>query len=457
MTRLTGHSSDDQQTKYRSEEELAEQRAQDPLPRFRDELRAAGVLAEAAEAALAAEVAAAVDDATAFAEAAPDPDPATLLRHVYAERAGRPPGAPGVAFNASAPGQAARVPPAETSPEARRVPPAPPRGRLMPVRTFIEAIREGLRDEMRRDERVIVLGEDVGRKGGVFYATDGLWAEFGDDRVIDTPLTESMIAGVSIGAAANGLLPVAEIQFADFIFPAMNQIISEAARIRYRSNGTFGCPITIRAPYGAGVHGALYHSQSVEAFFAHVPGLKVVIPSTPYDAKGLLRTAIRDPDPVIFLEHKKMYRSVRGEVPDGEYTVPFGRAAIPRTGSRLTIVAYGLMLHYALEAAARVAEEGIEAEVIDLRTIRPLDEETILASVRRTGKCLVVHEDNRFGGFGAEVAALVAEEAFDYLDGPVTRLAGPDSPASPNALPLEEAFMLSPAKIAAAIRTLAAY
>jgi 2-oxoisovalerate dehydrogenase E1 component beta subunit len=327
----------------------------------------------------------------------------------------------------------------------------------MPIRTFIEAIREGLRDEMRRDERIIVLGEDVGRKGGVFYATDGLWAEFGDDRVIDTPLTESMIAGVSIGAAANGLLPVAEIQFADFIFPAMNQIIQEAARIRYRSNGTFGCPITIRAPYGAGVHGALYHSQSVEAFFAHVPGLKVVIPSTPYDAKGLLRSAIRDPDPVIFLEHKKMYRSVRGEVPDGEYTVPFGRAAIPRTGSRLTIVAYGLMLHYALEAAARVAEDGIEVEVIDLRTIRPLDEETILASVRRTGKCLVVHEDNRFGGFGAEVAALVAEEAFDYLDGPVTRLAGPESPASPNALPLEEAFMLSPAKIAAAIRTLTAY
>ena len=301
----------------------------------------------------------------------------------------------------------------------------------MAVRTFIEAIREGLRDEMRRDAAVIVLGEAVGKKGGVFFATDGLWAEFGDDRVIDTPLTESMIAGVSIGAAANGLRPVAEIQFADFIFPALNQLIQEAARIRYRSNGTYGCPITIRAPYGAGVHGALYHSQSVEAFFAHVPGLKVVIPSTPYDAKGLLRSAIRDPDPVIFLEHKKMYRSVRGEVPDGEYAVPLGRATVTREGSRLTLVAYGLMVHYALDAAARVAGEGIETEVVDLRTIRPLDATTVLASVRKTGKCLVVHEDNRFGGFGAEIAARVAEEAFDYLDGPVTRLAGPESPAVP--------------------------
>jgi 2-oxoisovalerate dehydrogenase E1 component beta subunit len=327
----------------------------------------------------------------------------------------------------------------------------------MAIHTFIEAIREGLRDEMRRDSAVIVLGEDVGKKGGVFFATDGLWAEFGDDRVIDTPLTESMIAGVSIGAAANGLRPVAEIQFADFIFPAMNQIIQEAARIRYRSNGTFGCPITIRAPFGAGVHGALYHSQSVEAFFAHVPGLKVVIPSTPYDAKGLLRSAIRDPDPVIFLEHKKLYRSVRGEVPDGEYTVPLGRATVTREGSRLTLVTYGLMVHQALNAAERVAGEGIETEVIDLRTIRPLDAATVLASVRKTGKCLVVHEDNRFGGFGAEVAALVAEEAFDYLDGPVTRLAGPESPAAPYANSLEEAFLITPEKIAAAIRTLAAY
>jgi 2-oxoisovalerate dehydrogenase E1 component beta subunit len=327
----------------------------------------------------------------------------------------------------------------------------------MAVRTFIESIRETLATEMRRDPSTIVLGEDVGRKGGVFLATDGLWAEFGDERVIDTPLTESMIVGVSIGASANGLRPIAEIQFADFIFPAFNQILSEAARMRYRSNNAFGCPITIRAPYGGGVHGALYHSQSVEAFFTHIPGLKVVIPSTPYDARGLLRSAIRDDDPVLFFEHKKMYRSVRGEVPDREYTVPLGSAAVVRAGSQVTVVTYGLMTHYALEAGDRVAEEGISAEVIDLRSLRPLDRPTLLESVRKTGKCLVVYEDSRFGGYGAEVAAVVAEEAFDYLDGPVTRLAGPDVPGVPYNHILEDWFMLNPAKIADAIRQLAAY
>jgi 2-oxoisovalerate dehydrogenase E1 component beta subunit len=327
----------------------------------------------------------------------------------------------------------------------------------MATKTLIESIREGLGEEMRRDASVIVLGEDVGRKGGVFLATDGLQAEFGEDRVIDTPLTESMIVGVSIGASQNGLRPVAEIQFADFITPAFNQIVQEAARLRYRSNNAFGCPITIRAPFGGGVHGALYHSQSVEAFFAHVPGLKVVVPSTPYDAKGLLKTAIRDDDPVLFFEHKKMYRSVRGDVPDGDYTVPLGRAAVIHPGSQLSILAYGLMAHYALEAADRVAEEGVSAEVVDLRTLRPLDKETVLDSVRKTGKCLIVYEDNRFGGYGAEVAAIVAEEAFDYLDGPVTRVAGPDVPAVPYNHVLEEWFMPNPDKIADAIRTLAAY
>ena len=327
----------------------------------------------------------------------------------------------------------------------------------MPVRTFIEAIRDGMAEEMRRDESVIVLGEDVGKKGGVFLATDGLWAEFGDDRVIDTPLTESMIVGASIGAAINGLRPVAEIQFADFIHPAFNQLVSEAARMRYRSNNGFAVPMVVRAPYGGGVHGALYHSQSVEAFFTHVPGLKVVIPSTPYDAKGLLRTAIRDNDPVLFFEHKKMYRSVRGEVPDGEYSVPLGSAAIRRTGGQVTVVAYGLMVLYALEAAERVAGEGIDVEVVDVRSLRPLDRDTILSSVRKTGKCLVAYEDNRFGGYGAEICAMVAEEAFDYLDGPVSRIAGPDVPGVPYNHVLEDWFMLSPAKIADAIRKLAAY
>ena len=327
----------------------------------------------------------------------------------------------------------------------------------MPVRTFIEAIRGALASEMRRDERVIVLGEDVGLKGGVFLATDGLQAEFGSERVIDTPLTESMIVGASIGAAVNGLLPVPEIQFADFIMPAFNQIVSEAARMRYRSNGAFGCPITIRAPYGGGVHGALYHSQSLEAFFTHVPGLKVVIPSTPYDAAGLLRSAIRDPDPVLFFEHKKMYRSVRGEVPDTDYTVPLGRAQVTRSGTQITVVVYGLMAHHALEAAELVEAEGISVEVIDIRTLRPLDLDALLSSVRRTGKCVVAYEDNKFGGYGAEIAAILAEQAFDFLDGPIVRVAGPDVPAVPYAHALEDWFMVNPDKIAAGIRQLAAY
>ncbi len=327
----------------------------------------------------------------------------------------------------------------------------------MALKTFIEAIRETLADEMRRDESVIVLGEDVGKKGGVFLATDGLWGEFGDDRVIDTPLAESLIVGASIGAAMNGLRPVAEIQFADFIFPAFNQILSEAARMRYRSNNGFGVPMTIRAPYGGGVHGALYHSQSVEAFFTHIPGLKVVIPSTPYDARGLLRSAIRDNDPVLYFEHKKMYRSVRGDVPDTDYVVPLGRAAITHPGTQITVIAYGLMAHYALEAADVVGEEGISVEVVDLRTLRPLDKDTVLGSVRKTGKCLVVYEDNRFGGYGAEVSAIVAEEAFDYLAGPVTRIAGPDVPGVPYNHVLEDWFMVNPEKIAAGIRKLAAY
>src|SRR5215210_5214577 len=229
----------------------------------------------------------------------------------------------------------------------------------MALKTFIEAIRETMSEEMRRDESVILLGEDVGLKGGVFLATDGLFAEFGGDRVIDTPLTESQIIGTSIGAAMNGLRPIAEIQFADFIHPAFNQLVSEAARMRYRSNNGFGVPMTVRAPYGGGVHGALYHSQSVEAFFAHVPGLKVVIPSTPYDARGLLRSSIRDEDPVLFFEHKKMYRSVRGDVPDAEYTVPIGQAKVTREGTDVTLIAYGLMAQYSLEAAEILTSDGV--------------------------------------------------------------------------------------------------
>ena len=327
----------------------------------------------------------------------------------------------------------------------------------MPVVTFIEAIRGTLAAEMRRDETMIILGEDVGKKGGVFLATDGLYDEFGGDRVLDTPLSESMIVGVSIGAAVAGMRPVPEIQFADFIFPAFNQILSEAARMRFRSNGAFSVPMTLRSPYGGGVHGALYHSQSVEAFFAHIPGLKVVIPSTPYDARGLLRSSIRDDDPVLFFEHKKMYRSVRGEVPDSEYTVPLGSAKVTREGSDVTVIGYGLMAHYALEAADLLESDGVSVEVVDLRTLRPLDGETVLSSVRKTGKAVIVYEDNRFGGFGAEIAAILAEEAFDHLDGPIVRVTGPDVPGVPYNHVLEDWFMPSPDRIADAVRRLAAY
>jgi 2-oxoisovalerate dehydrogenase E1 component beta subunit len=327
----------------------------------------------------------------------------------------------------------------------------------MAVMTFIESVRDTLAQEMRRDESIVVLGEDVGKKGGVFLATDGLYAEFGGDRVLDTPLSESMIVGVSIGAAIAGLRPVPEIQFADFIFPAFNQILSEAARMRFRSNGAFSCPMTLRAPYGGGVHGALYHSQSVEAFFAHIPGLKVVIPSTPYDARGLLRTSIRDEDPVLFFEHKKMYRSIRGDVPDGDYTIPIGQAKVTREGSDVSIIAYGLMAHYALEAAELLATDGLSAEVVDVRTLRPLDGETLLASVRKTGKAVIVYEDNRFGGYGAEIAAILAEEAFESLDGPIVRVTGPDVPGVPYNHVLEDWFMPNPDRIADAVRRLAAY
>src|SRR5579872_1441962 len=327
----------------------------------------------------------------------------------------------------------------------------------MAVATLIEGVRQALAEEMDRDERVWVLGEDVGRKGGVFLATEGLYDRFGEARVLDTPLAESSIVGVAIGAAMNGTIPVAEIQFADFIHPAFDQIVSEAARIRYRSNGDYACPITIRAPYGGGVHGGLYHSQSVEAFFAHVPGLKVVMPSTPADAKGLLKSAVRDPDPVVYLEHKKTYRLIKDEIPDGEHLVPIGPAAVRREGRNVSVFAYGLMTHYALEAAEAVAKDGIDVEVIDLRTVKPLDKETVLASVAKTARALIVYEDNLTGGFGAEVAAVIAEEAFDHLDAPVTRVAAPDVPAMPFNKPQEDAFLPSPERIAEAMRKLAAY
>ncbi|MBA4600935.1 alpha-ketoacid dehydrogenase subunit beta [Thermoactinomyces mirandus] len=327
----------------------------------------------------------------------------------------------------------------------------------MPVISYIDAVTQALMEEMRRDSCVFVLGEDVGVRGGVFRATVGLYEEFGPDRVLDTPLTESAIVGVGIGAAAYGMRPVAEIQFADFILPAFNQIVSEAARIRYRSNGDWNVPMVIRAPYGGGVHGALYHSQSVEKLFTGVPGLKIVMPSTPYDVKGLLKAAIRDEDPVLFFEHKRCYRLIKGEVPVEDYTLPIGKADVKREGSDVTVITYGLMVHYALQAAEKLEKEGISTHVLDLRTLIPLDKEAVLEAVKKTGKVLIVHEDNKTGGFGGEVAALISEEAFLELDAPVQRLCGPDVPAMPYSPPLEKEFMLNPDKIADAIRELAEF
>lgn len=325
----------------------------------------------------------------------------------------------------------------------------------MPVISYIDAVTEAIRHEMDRDKSVFVLGEDVGVRGGVFRATNGLIDTFGADRVLDTPLTESAIVGVGIGAAAYGLRPIAEIQFADFILPAVNQIISEAAKMRYRSNGTWQCPMVIRAPYGGGIHGALYHSQSVEALFTSVPGLKIVTPSTPYDVKGLLLSSIRDNDPVLFFEHKKLYRLVKEEVPSEEYTIPLGKADVKREGNDVTVITYGLMVHYTLDAAKHLADEGIDVHVLDLRTLIPLDKDAVLEAARKTGKVLIVHEDNKTSGFGAEIAAVIAEEAFFDLDAPVGRLCSPDVPSMPYNSKLEKAFMLNPEKIAAAIRELA--
>ncbi|RAZ68422.1 alpha-ketoacid dehydrogenase subunit beta [Planococcus maitriensis] len=327
----------------------------------------------------------------------------------------------------------------------------------MAVMSYIDAITLAMKEEMARDENVFVLGEDVGKKGGVFKATQGLYDEFGEDRVIDTPLAESAIAGVGIGAAMYGLRPIAEFQFADFIMPAVNQIISEASRIRYRSNNDWSCPIVFRAPFGGGVHGALYHSQSVEAVFANQPGLKIVIPSTPYDAKGLLKAAIRDEDPVMFFEHKRAYRLIKGEVPEDDYTIEIGKADVKREGEDITVITYGLAVNFALQAAERLAEDGYSAHILDLRTIYPLDKEGIIEAAKKTGKVLLVTEDNKEGSIIGEVAAIIAENCLFDLDAPIKRLAGPDVPAMPYAPTMEKFFMINPDKVEKAMRELAEF
>ena len=298
----------------------------------------------------------------------------------------------------------------------------------MAVRTLLQAVTNAMMTEMENDDRVVIIGEDVGRDGGVFRATEGLFDRFGGERVMDAPLNESGIVGVAAGMAFYGLRPIAEIQFMDFIYPAFDQIVSEIAKIRYRSGGTYSVPLVIRTPYGGGIKGGLYHSQSSEAYFAHTSGLKVVTPSTPYDAKGLLIASIRDEDPVVFLEPKRIYRAVKEEVPDGAYTVPVGKARIAREGKDVSIITYGASVHTSLQAAELASAEGISVEVVDLRTLSPVDVEAILKSVGKTGRAIVVNEAPKFGSFAAEISALIAEKAIDSLSAPILRVSGFDTP-----------------------------
>lgn len=325
----------------------------------------------------------------------------------------------------------------------------------MPTLNLLQAVNDALRVVMEQDDRVVVFGEDVGRFGGVFRATQGLQERFGADRVFDTPLAEDGIVGVAVGMALNGLRPVAEIQFADFVYPAFDQLVNEAAKMRYRSGGQFSCPIVVRMPYGGGIRGGHYHSQSPEAYFIHTPGLKVVIPSNPYDAKGLLISAIRDNDPVIFMEPKRLYRAVRGDVPEGDYSVELGKAAIVRSGSDVTLIAYGSMVHTVLEAADRMAQdEGLSCEVLDLRTLLPFDIEAVLTSARKTGRVVIVHEAPRTCGFGAELAATISEKALLHLQGPVLRVTGFDTPFP---YTLENEYLPNYRRILPAVRKLMEY
>src|SRR5699024_10222926 len=294
--------------------------------------------------------------------------------------------------------------------------------------SYLQAITEAMQEELERDDNVFVLGEDVGNKGGVFRATDGLYDTYGEDRVIDSPLAESGLVGVSIGAAMYGLRPIAEIQFVDFILPAVKQIVSEAAKIRYRSNNDWDCPITIRAPYGGGISGALYHSQSLEAMFNNQPGLKIVMPRTPYDAKGLLKASIQDPDPVLYFEHKRAYRLLKETVPEEDYVIPIGKGEVKREGEDVTIITYGLCVHLAKQAAQGLQEEGIDVHIVDLRTVYPLDQEIIIDAASKTGKVLLITEDNKEGSVISEVAAIIAEHCLFELDAPIKRLAAPDAP-----------------------------
>jgi 2-oxoisovalerate dehydrogenase E1 component len=425
--RYYAHTSDDNDTLYREKEEVERWRKKDPVGRLRQYLIEKRLLTEADEGRIDAEVSDQIAEAVERAESAPNPD--EPLSRVYAR--------------VITPSEAATAP--EPEPIGERV-------------NLITAINRTLHEIFDSNPDAIVFGEDVARdKGGVFKATQGLTERFGAERCFNTPIAESSIIGCAIGMAATGYRVIPEIQFADYIHPAFDQIVSEAARISYRSNGTWNCPIVIRTPYGAGIHGAQYHSQSIEAYYAHVPGLKVVIPSTPADVKGLLHTAFEDPDPVMFIEPKKLYRLARGPFPEGEHRVPLGKAAIRHVGTDLTIIAYGAMAHFTLEAVPVLEGLGISPEVIDLRSLKPLDWPTIEESVKKTSRALIVHEDNEFGGFGAEIAAQIADKTFEWLDAPVKRYGLPEFPLMPYAGSLENALYPTPEAIVERAQELAKY
>jgi 2-oxoisovalerate dehydrogenase E1 component len=425
--RYYAHTSDDDDKLYRTREEVEQWRRKDPIPAFRRYLVENRLLDAAVEEHIDQEATELVAAAAETAESAPDPTDA--LSHVYAN-------------------------PIIPSEPVEEIEPQPSGEEV----NLITAINRSLHHAMRLHEDTVSFGEDVADpKGGVFKATSGLGDTFGVERSFNAPLAESLIIGLAVGMGATGTKAIPEIQFADFIHPGFDQLVSEAARIHYRSNGRWACPIVVRVPYGGGIHGALYHSQSIEALYAHIPGLKIVIPSTPADAKGLLLSAIEDPDPVMYMEPKKLYRLATGPLPSGDHRVPIGKAALRRDGDDLTIIGYGSMAHFAVEAADSLAEEGIEVSVLDLRTLKPLDWPSINAAVERTSKVLVVYEDNEFLGYGAEISAQIMEKAFDWLDAPVRRYASPDVPAFPYAASLEAQVIPNVEGIIERARDLAAY
>jgi 2-oxoisovalerate dehydrogenase E1 component len=424
VDRLGAHSSEDDQRRYRSQDEIELLAQNDCLERFRKRLLEEGVLSAKEITEYEERVKEEVTKATRDGMESPDPKPEDALTNVYAIEA----------------------------PKAID----PPAGGETEEMNMVAALRSVLTQEMERDDRVMVMGEDVGAKGGVFLVTDGLRARFGEARVIDTPLAESSIAGVALGLAIAGKRPIAEMQFTDFAHMAFNSITNEIAKYRYRSDGDWSVPLVVRAPMGGHAHGALYHSQSIEARFA-TPGLKIVIPSSPYEAKGLLLAAIRDPDPVLFFEHKRLYRMFKEPVPKGEYLIPLKVARTVREGTDISVFCYGLMVHYALEAVKNLEADGVSVEIVDLRTVYPLDKDAIIASAKKTGKCLVLYEDNFSVAIGSEVAALIADEAWRYLDAPVKRFGGLDVPSMPYAVPMEEYFMPTPDKITKVLKDLAAY